>query len=394
MEKRKAVILGANYYIGLSAIRCLGSQGIPVAAVDYSSTDVYGFASKYCREKLVSPYYKEQPLKTIAFLEEYGKKQEQKPLLIPCADAYVELIEPHYRRLREVYLLPDSPPGLYTDLLNKSTLKTLADRHGVLTPETLLPGEEGFYSQVAAEIGYPCLVKPSMSHSFVSRFRAKMFTVNNEEELKKALDRAEEAGIAVFVQRIIPGFDDHMYTYDAYLDREGKVTHWMTCQKQRQYPINYGASVYTRQRYVPELHEIGAPFLEGLGYRGMVEIEFKKDAKSGRFYLIEVNVRLSNLSSLFTRVGLNMPYIMYRDLTGDPLPSQKITRDTEVHFWYAFEDLLAIRHYLRARQLAPGPVLKSFFKPKAYAVWDLKDPLPALSFLKVKGKKLLSKLKR
>ena len=62
------------------------------------------------------------------------------------------------------------------------------------------------------------------------------------------------------MQRIIPGFDDHMYTFDAYMNQEGKVTHWVTCQKFRQYPINFGASVYTGQRYVPELYELGRHF--------------------------------------------------------------------------------------------------------------------------------------
>lgn len=32
----KAVVLGANYYIGLSTIRCLGVHGVHVAAVDYA----------------------------------------------------------------------------------------------------------------------------------------------------------------------------------------------------------------------------------------------------------------------------------------------------------------------------------------------------------------------
>ena len=34
--KNKAVILGCNYYVGLSIIRCLGRNGIHTVAVDYS----------------------------------------------------------------------------------------------------------------------------------------------------------------------------------------------------------------------------------------------------------------------------------------------------------------------------------------------------------------------
>ena len=38
----KAVILGCNYYIGLSTIRCLGKEGIHTVAVDYNENDRYG----------------------------------------------------------------------------------------------------------------------------------------------------------------------------------------------------------------------------------------------------------------------------------------------------------------------------------------------------------------
>ncbi len=228
-NQNKAVVLGANYYIGLSAIRCLGSHGIHVTAVDYSQEDVYGFASKYCAERLVAPYYKEHPLETIDFLEEYAAQQAAKPLLIPCADAYVELIDPHYERLSSVYLMPQSPRGLYTELLNKESLSRLASKHGVLIPEIVLPEADAFFEKVEADIGYPCLVKPFLTHVFINKFRTKMFVVNNPAELREALSRADSEKIAVFVQRIIPGFDDHMYTFDAYVDKRGKITHWMIC---------------------------------------------------------------------------------------------------------------------------------------------------------------------
>ncbi len=134
--------------------------------------------------------------------------------------------------------------------------------------------------------------------------------------------------------------------------------------------------------------------MENLGYRGLAEIEFKKDAKNNKFYLIEVNVRLSNLSSLFARSGLNMPLIMYRDLTDNPLPPKKVSQNTEMHFWCAFEDFFAVRGYLRTGQLKFRDVIKSLFKRKAYAIWDWRDPMPAFAFLKLKFKKLFSKLKK
>lgn len=378
--QNKAVVLGANYYIGLSIIRCLGIHGIKVVAVDYSSKGTYGFHSKYCSETLIAPHYKKEPQSFLNFLIDYAKKQEAQPVLIPSADPYVEFVDEHLMTLRKYFLIPQTQQGLYTEVMNKETLHSLAAKHGVLVPETVRVDEENFIQKVEEIIKYPCLVKPTDSASFVSKFRKKMFKVYNRDELESSIKAAKNANLEVIIQRIIPGFDDHMYTFDAYLNQDSKVTHWATCQKYRQYPINFGASVYTTQKYVPELYEIGSKFLESIKWKGFAEIEFKKDAESGKFYLIEVNVRITNFNNLLYKIGLNIPYITYKELTGEPIKPYAVTHDTNLVFWYAFEDLLAVRNYIKTGQLSFSQVLKSYFKHKAYAIWDWKDPMPWFAF--------------
>ncbi|RWZ58726.1 carboxylate--amine ligase [Halobacillus fulvus] len=380
----KAVVLGANYYIGLSTIRCLGIHDVHVAAVDYAWKGAYGLASKYCKETLIGPHYKEDPEGLIKFLIDYAKQQSEAPVLIPTADPYVEFVDAHLPELREHFLIPQTEQGLYTKVMDKGTLHTLASEHGVAVPETVEVDEDNFVEKVEQHIKYPCLVKPVDSPSFVAKFRRKLFQVENREELLKRVNQAKEENIEVIVQRIIPGFDDHMYTFDAYLNQDAKVTHWVTCQKLRQFPINYGASVYTQQKYVPELYDLGAKFLEGIRYKGFAEIEFKKDAETGRFYLIEINVRITNLNHLLYLTGINMPYITYRELTGQPLEPKAVETDINRVFWYAYEDLLAVREYVKTGQLSAKEVVRSYFRPKAHAIWDPKDPKPAIEF----GKKM------
>ncbi|MDQ6422217.1 carboxylate--amine ligase [Paenibacillus sp. LHD-117] len=390
----KAVILGCNYYIGLSTIRCLGEHGIHTVAVDYSEKQAYGALSKYTSERLISPHYKDETSAFIAFLKDYAKKQSAKPVLIPCHDSYVEVIDEYLDELRELYLIPQTEQGLYTKAMNKEVLHRMAQEHGVNVPETVRVGEEDFAQKIDAMIKFPCVVKPTDSPSFVAKFRRKLFKVHNHAELNEALEKAKKAGLEVIVQRIIPGFDDHMYTFDAYLNQDSKVTHWLTCQKFRQYPINFGASVYTGQRHVPELFEIGAPFLEAIGWKGFAEIEFKKDAETGQYYLIEINVRITNLNNLLYEVGLNFPYITYRELTGSPVEPKAITKNTGRVFWYFYEDMLAVRDYIKTKQLTPGQVFRSLFKPKANAIWRWSDPKPGLAYASIIGGKVMSKLIR
>jgi D-aspartate ligase len=394
--KNKALILGCNYYIGLSAIRCLGIHGIHTVAVDYTSEGTYGADSKYCSEKLIAPHYKEDPKGFIEFIKKYAKEQTHPPVLIPCHDSYVELIDEHLEDIREYFLIPQTEQGLYTKIMNKEVLHRIASERGVNVPETVRVNEENFEEKVINNIKFPCLVKPTDSPSFVAKFRRKLFKVHSMEELYEALKKAEEANLEVIVQRIISGFDDHMYTFDAYLNQDSKVTHWSTCQKYRQYPINFGASVYTGQKYVPELYDIGAKFFEDIKWKGFAEIEFKKDAETGQYYLIEINVRMTNFNHLLYDIGLNMPYITYMELTGNPVEPKAVEEDLNRVFWYGYEDMLAIKDYIKAGQLTLLQVIGSLFKPKTYAIWSWSDPKPAFSFAgiilgKVKSKLIKSK---
>jgi len=390
--QNKALILGSNNTNGLSAIRCLGMHGVHTVAVDYSSTNNYGARSKYCSERLIAPHYRHDPEGFIAFLKDYALKQSCPPVLIACHDYYVEIIDAHFEELKGCFLIVQQKPGLNTALMNKENLYRLAIEHGVTMPETVSIKEDNYLEKIRETIKYPCLVKPLDSPSFVSKFRVKLFKVHNEAELLEALDKARDAHLEVFVQRLIPGFDDHMYTYDAYLDQKSQVINWVTCQKYRQFPINFGASTYLGHNYIPALHEIGSKFLSAVGFTGFAEIEFKKDSETGRFYMIEINVRLTNFDAFLAELGLNVPYTTYRELIGQPIQQNLPKADRRLAFWYAYEDLISIKQYLKAGQLSIRQVISSLRQPKVYAIWDWNDPKPGISFASMIAARLTSKI--
>jgi predicted ATP-grasp superfamily ATP-dependent carboligase len=81
-------------------------------------------------------------------------------------------------------------------------------------------------------------------------------------------------------------------------------------------------------------------------------------------------------------------------MIGQPVEPYAVKRDTNLVFWYGYEDLLAVRDYLRTGQLTLGQVVRSLFKPKAYAIWDWTDPVPAFAFVKMLAGKFLDKIAR
>lgn len=390
--ENKAVILGSNFYTGLSIIRGLGSKGIYTVAMDYSKQNTYGAKSKYLSEQIIVPHYKQQKEQLLHYLIDYAKQQDKKPVLFPSVDPYVEFVDSYLDELKKYYHINMNVQGFWSNIMDKEYLHTLTTKHGVLVPESISPAEERFEERVVAEIGFPCIVKPTDSPAFVDFFRAKIFTCHNLEEMRAAIEKSRQAKLQVIVQRIIPGFDDHVYTLDAYLDQSSKVTHWMTCQKLRQFPINFGASSFTKQKYIEELYHIGAPFLEAIGYKGFAEIEFKKDAVTGKYYLLEINARTTTLDPLLQKCGVNFPLLAYNELVGKPIGSYAITSDTGIAFCFLFEDLISSRDYVRTKQLSVLPIVKSHFVKRAPAIWSLSDPAPAVSFCYMVFKKIVRKV--
>lgn len=390
--KNKAVILGANYYISLSLIRCLGRENIHTVAVDYNSKLAYSAKSKYLKEFLEAPHYKKDEKKYLEFLIEYGKKQDAKPVLFPSADPYVEFIDKNLDELKKYYLIAMTEKGLWQRVMDKISLYEMAEKYSFPVPETVDPDDENFEEKLDSMVGYPCIIKPTDSPSFASKFRVKTFKCNNLSEVKEGIKKAKEKDEKVFVQRIITGFDDHMYTFDFHADQNSNVTHWITCQKLRQYPINFGASVYTKQKYVQELFDLGAPFIKQIGYKGFGEIEFKKGSKTGKFYLIEINVRTTTLNVLLNKCGVNFPLVAYNELIGLDIGERSVKEDKEIAFRYLYEDIFAIRHYIKAGQLTKAEVKESLKLKKAPAILDFDDLKPGLSFMGIILKKVKSKL--
>ncbi|ACB86428.1 ATP-grasp domain-containing protein [Natranaerobius thermophilus] len=391
MTKRKAIVLGVNYYIGLSAIRSLGKEGIPVIAMDYDPLS-YGFGSKYVSEQVLIPdINKEGENKVVEFLKNFGKKFSEKPVLLPAADPYAIMISNSVDELEDYYLFPPLPKGLVSDLVNKHKLYKLAQKHGMPIPKTFFVQGIEDLENIKNEMVYPCIVKPELSHEFVKKFRKKVFEVSNYRQLYEAVSSATDADLDVMIQEIIPGPDDHVYTYDAYFNRNAEPVKVFTNRKQRQFPIHFGASVFTESVFEPRIIQLGEDFLKKIGYHGIVEIELKKDPRNGKFYMIEINPRVTNFNNVILTSGINLPAAQYYDMIGESL-SQQINREEGLKFVYFYEDVKAAFNYMSSGELSFFRWIKSYIGPLSYAIFDLQDLKPLILFIKKLIKRFFKKI--
>jgi hypothetical protein len=66
----------------------------------------------------------------------------------------------------------------------------------------------------------------------------------------------------------------------------------------------------------------------------------------------------------------------------DKLPEPKsVEYETGYVFHYMYEDLFAIRNYLKTGQLSVGKILKDNTLKKVHSTWSWSDPMPGLYFV-------------
>lgn len=119
---------------------------------------------------------------------------------------------------------------------------------------------------------------------------------------------------------------------------------------------------------------------------GLSSVQFKRDARTGRFYVIEVNAGRPALNMpLAEQAGVPMLYTFYCDALGLPLPVPRHVLPPGAKWICWRTDLAASWSLMRQGRLAPREWLPSLRGSRYEAVLSWRDPMPFLLDL---GRKL------
>jgi D-aspartate ligase len=93
-----------------------------------------------------------------------------------------------------------------------------------------------------------------------------------------------------------------------------------TGRKIRTFPRDYGHSTAVEIVTLPDVAEVGRDVVARLGVRGVAKLDFKRD-DNGRLHLLEINPRFNLWHHPGAVAGVNLPAMVYADLTGGERPS-------------------------------------------------------------------------
>jgi D-aspartate ligase len=224
----------------------------------------------------------------------------------------------------------------------------------------------------------PVVVKPAIKEHFIYATKAKAWRADTDSELRDAYRKAAEiiGSAEVIVQEMVPGGGDHQAAYCA-LFRDGEAVAEMTVLRRRQHPSDFGrASTFVETVDLPELREPSVRFLRAIDYHGLVELEYKRDARDGEYKLLDVNARTWGYHTLGAAAGVDFPYLLYRDQLD--LPVLPAVATPGVRWIRLLTDLPNAARDLRAGRLATWPYVQSLLRAHTEAVFALRDPLPGL----------------
>ena len=272
----------------------------------------------------------------------FGSEQPSPPVLYYDGDFKLLALSRARERLRDVFriVLPDAT--LAEDLVDKARFVELVDRLELPVPPSLRVSPTDVTA--AHDLRFPLVVKPltRQNEAWAPIASAKAVEVESPAALETLLQPLGEAGVEVLVQELVPGPETNVESYHAYVDEHRELVAEFTGRKLRTYPEHFGYSTALEITSDPDVIEVGRDILDRLEFRGVAKLDFKRHPDDGRLYLLEVNPRFNLWHYPGAKAGVNIPELVYRDLTGLPRGEAPKVRPGVrwVHPWF---DLRAAR---------------------------------------------------
>ncbi|HEY3494334.1 MAG TPA: ATP-grasp domain-containing protein [Polyangiaceae bacterium] len=370
-----AVLLG-----DLNMLRCFARSKIPTIVANSDPRQPALHSRHAGARKVIAPF--DDTERVLSDLEAIARPYAARPTLFYGNDRQLLTVSRHRERLQRSYRLRLPPPELVEKLVDKSRFGALSRELGLPVPPTLSSSEFETAEDVMDGIAGPWLVKPNVHESWTElraeegRGPTKALRASTAVELRRLLTGVRRHTNDFVVQAFVAGSEAQVYGYHAYLDANRNTLGHFVGRKIRTYPREAGASTYVELVEEPAVTRLGAEIVQKLGIVGPVKVDFKRDARSGTFHLLELNARYNLWHYLGGVCGVNLPLIAHAELTGqDPPPAR--THRTDVR-WLSFADDLRsfLRSYLPSGEVGVAAWLASLRGPKIYDVFAWNDPLP------------------
>ena len=359
-----AVVFGAGIN-GLGVVRSLARKGVPTWLLD-------------CDPK--HPTMRTRHAATLAVPALGGgavvdallglrKQFVVNPVLFLTREETVAAVAGALDRLTPHYRISMPEAQLMRRLMDKVEFQALAQQHGFPIPQAVsFAGPDDLATADAPS--YPCVLKPAVKTARYAAGFQKAYKIPDRGALEGLL-REIDGAAEMIAQEWIEGGDERLYFCLQYRGRGGGPAVSFTGRKLRSWPPATGgtASCAPAPEAAAELSRLTEDFFAAVGFFGIGSMEFKQDARSGRYLMIEPTVgRTDFQEEIATLNGVNIPYAAYCRELGRGFASEGAGA-TPAAWAESRIDRWSSRRQASPRRFPHG--LRRYD-----ALWRLDDPLP------------------
>lgn len=359
----------------LGVARTLGRIGVPVAANDEQNR-APAARSRYRSESIVWRPWPSSAADMVEKLVAWGNAQDAPALLMPVDDAATVVLEEHAADLEQCFRFPRQPAGLVQGLSSKWTMAELASEHGLPTARVAKVGDLADLDDLLADFGLPVVIKRIEGWTQGSRSVPSVSVARTHEQARKLISLQPDN---FMLQEYIPGASDTSWMFNGYFDGESRCLFAAVGYKIRQYPLSGGFTTLGQLTVHDELQSEIVRFLTAVGYRGIVDLGLRFDARDGSYKLLDVNPRVGSTFRLFVDAADNdVVKVCYADLVDGN--SEVRTAPIVERRWLAEpHDFRAGIGLVRARSLRLRDFVRSTISADERAWWAADDPKPCFA---------------
>lgn len=375
---------------GLGVIRSLGRLGVPVHAV-HEDPLAPAAASRYLRGRWQWNPGVAEPDRISAGLARLAERIGRPAVLVPTDDAGAIFLAEHGHPLRQWFLFPAQQPDLPRRVADKYSLHLLCRDRGVPTPLTTLPASPADAREFAQRVGFPLMVKltqpwwptrgPKARSTVLLRTGDELAGLLRSWPSRQAGAGASDDRTAasddrtarVMLQEYVPGGREADRFFGGYCDAGSVCRFGYTGVKERSYPPHAGLTSLGQATEDRPLRAEMERLLKELSYRGLMDLDLRRDARDGEYRLLDFNPRLAaQFRVAEDAAGLDVVRAAYLDLTGQPVPPQQPGPDRRLVV--ENYDLLAALGYGRRGELDLRGWIRSLRRVDETA-WFARDDL-------------------
>src|SRR5690348_7942485 len=359
-----AVVLGSGIN-GLGVARSLARAGVPGWLVDVDARR-FEMHTRAARPLAIASMHGSAVVDELVRLGT-TRFADLRPVLLLTQEESVKLVSQERERLAPLYRFDLPPKELLEALLHKHGFQRLAEQFGCPIPSLVRIGSVAELPALE-RLRYPVVVKPGERHDGYGRQFKKAYRVETATDAMELVGRILPVMPDVVVQEWTEGPDSSIYFCLQYIDARGGGT----------------ASCAPAPDAHAELSALTTKFFRDAGVTGMAAMEYKRDARTGAFRMVEPTVgRTDYQAEIATLNGVNLPHAAYCGALGLSFPAPR-PASKAIAWRVRSEDTQSAR----AQRQRPKDGFEAM-NGIADAIWRWSDPMPGLVNLSHRAKQAL-----